>query len=93
MEDEDISVRQNRSDFVPPKNRNANLEKYIQTKEDFPMEPQQKTKPILSKMETEAIKTLAKDTSIVIKEADKGGATIIMDQSHYKGMVEKNIER
>ena len=57
MEDEDISLRRNRSDFVPPRNRNANLEKYIQTVEDFPLKPQKKTKANLSKMETEAIKT------------------------------------
>ena len=43
-------------------------------------------------METEAIKTLANDTSIVIKEADKGGATIKMDQSHYKDMVENTLK-
>ena len=91
MEDEDISLRRNRSDFVPPRNRNASLEKCIQTVEDFPLEPQKKTKINLSKMETEAIKTLANDTSIVIKEADKGGATIIMDQSHYKDMVENTL--
>ena len=42
-------------------------------------------------METKAIKTLANDTSIVIKEADKGGATIIMDQSHYNYMVENTL--
>ena len=77
--------------FPPPRNRNANLKKYIQTVEDFPLDPQKKTKPNLSKMETEAIKTLANDTSIVIKEADKGGATIIMDQSHYKDTVENTL--
>ena len=42
-------------------------------------------------METEAIKTLANDTSIVIKLVDKGGATIIMDQSHYKDMVKNTL--
>ena len=91
MEDEDIFLRRNRSDFVPHRKRNTNLEKYIQTVEDFPLEPQKKTKVNLSKMETEAIKTLANDTSIVIKEADKGGVTIIMDQSHYKDMVENTL--
>ena len=91
MENKDISLRLNRSDFVPPINRNTNLEKYIQTVEDFPLEPQKKTKTNLSKMETEAIKTLANDTSIVNKEADKGVATIIMDQSHYKNMVENTL--
>ena len=42
-------------------------------------------------METVVIKTLANDTSIVIKEAGKGGATIIMGQSHYKNMVENTL--
>ena len=35
---------------------------------------------------------MANDPSIVIKEADKGGATIIMDQSHYKCMVENALD-
>ena len=42
-------------------------------------------------METEAIKTLANNTSLIIKEADKGGATIIMDQNHYKDIVENTL--
>ena len=89
MEDDDISLRNNRSEFAPPRNRNACLEKYIQSIEDFPLELQNnKTKPNLTKMENEAIKYLANDNSIVIKEADKGGATIIMDQANYKNMVE-----
>ena len=56
---------------------------------DFPLEPQNnKTKPNFTKMENEAIKHLANDNSFVIKEADKGGATLMMDQAHYKNMVE-----
>ena len=39
-------------------------------------------------MENEARKHLANDNLIVIKEADKGVATIIMAQAHYKNMVE-----
>ena len=45
-------------------------------------------------MESNAIKSLQNDDSIVIKEADKGGGvgtTVIMDKTHYKEMVETII--
>ena len=87
------SLRKNRSEFVPPRNRNACLEKYIQSIEDFPLEPQNnKTKPKLTKMENETIKHLANDNSVVIKEADKGGATIIMNQANYKKYGRKHFD-
>ena len=37
--------------------------------------------------ERNAIKTLANNDSIIIKEADKGGAVVIMDKENYKKIV------
>ena len=42
----------------------------------------------ISLAERNAIKSLANDQSIIIKEADKGGAVVIMDREHYKEIVE-----
>ena len=38
-------------------------------------------------MSKNAIKSLALDRDIVIKEADKGGAVVIMDKEHYLSML------
>lgn len=38
----------------------------------------------MSKEETNALKSLASDENIVIKEADKGGAVVIMDTVYYE---------
>ena len=42
----------------------------------------------LTQAEWEALKTLKEDDDIIIKEADKGGATIIMNKEYYKDLVE-----
>ena len=46
----------------------------------------------INKSQRKAIKDLQKDTSIVIKEADKGGAIVIMDANHYEQMVSDQLE-
>ena len=38
--------------------------------------------------ERNAVKLLSNDESFIIKEADKGGAVVIMDREHYKTMAE-----
>ena len=45
----------------------------------------------ISLAERNAIKSLANDQSIIIKEADKGGAVVIMDREHYKEIVENML--
>ena len=45
----------------------------------------------ISLAEKNAIKSLANDQSIIIKEADKGGAVVIMDREHYKEKVENML--
>ena len=41
----------------------------------------------LTKAEREAMLELANDNKTVIKEADKGGATVIMDSIYYKDKI------
>lgn len=44
----------------------------------------------MSKEETNALKSLASDENIVIKEADKGGAVVIMDTAINNGYAFKH---
>ena len=46
--------------------------------------PSTKRKSNISKAENEALNALKNDVSIVIKAADKGGTTVIMDKAFYK---------
>lgn len=58
---------------------------------DLSQIPIQKEKTNITKDETEAIKTLKTDPSIIIKKADKGSSTIIMDKSDYIWEVERQL--
>ena len=46
-----------------------------------------KNKSSISKSEWGAIKSLKENDSIVIKEADKGGAVVVMNKTHYYNIV------
>ena len=46
----------------------------------------------MSKDDWQALKELKNDESIVIKEADKEGAVVIMDSEHYEQMIYTQIE-
>ena len=91
-EDPDLSSVKNKSNFIPtptPKNHNAALEKYIETLQNTPTtKSNTNVKYNVSLAERNAIKSVANDESIIIKEADKGGAVVIMDREHYKTMAE-----
>ena len=93
IEDEDNSLVRNKSNFIPNSERNAALDKFISTVEEFPKTKNSKSKikQNLCKSEYNAIKSLQNDQSIIIKEADKGGTTVIMNKEHYKEMVESII--
>ena len=92
-EEEDISLVRNKSSFTPNSERNAALDKYINTIQEFPKTKTNNSniKQNLSKSEYNAINTLQNNQSIVIKEADKGGTTVILNKEHYQEMVETII--
>ena len=50
-----------------------------------------KNKSNISKNEWEAIKLLKENDSIVIKEADPGGAVAVINKTHYCSMVVKTL--
>ena len=87
---EDHSLVNNRSSFTPPKNRNTALDNFAKHIESLPLDTTTKpgTKYNISREERQAIRSLSSNDSIIIKEADKGGAVVIMDKAHYKTMSE-----
>ena len=46
----------------------------------------------LSKLEWEAIRSLARDRSIVVKKADKGSCNVVWDRLDYLMEVEKQLK-
>ena len=44
------------------------------------------------KNECEVIKSLKENGSVVIKEADKGGAVIVINKTHYYSMIVKFLQ-
>ena len=65
--DTDISLVRNKSNFIPPSERNEALDKFIFTVEDFPKtKTNNKLKPNLIKSESNTIKTLQSDDTIII---------------------------
>ena len=79
--------------FTPPRNRNKTLDIVVDylNNQNFD-NPVTKNKSNLSKNEWEAMKSLKENDSIVIKEADKGGAVVVMNKTHYYNMVVKILQ-
>ena len=84
--DEQDLVR-NKSKFCPKRGRNAVLDTVCETLENVPLHNTTGRKSNLNKEEETAMKNLSNDCSIVIKEADKGGAVVVMDAEFYKNKV------
>ena len=91
IDDNDKSLVRNKTNFVPPKGRDQLLDNFVESTINIPLETQDKSKikRNISFSEQKAISSLANDTSIIIKQADKGGATVIMDRSFYQKQIEK----
>ncbi|KAK3098186.1 hypothetical protein FSP39_017007 [Pinctada imbricata] len=91
---EDESLVKNKKGFKPPLNRDKHLEEYIhclrQSANNNILDNHIKSN--INNSQQKAIKDLQKDTSIVIKEADKGGAIVIMDANHYEQMALDQLE-
>ena len=51
-----------------------------------------KERPNLKKSETKALRKLRNDTDIVIKPADKGSATVIMNKEDYIFEANRQLE-
>ena len=78
--------------WAPPNGRDAALDAFISAVENDIMSS--KPRPIrnnLSRKERKALTTLRKRTDIVIKPADKGSGTVIMDHSWYVNECDRQL--
>ncbi|XP_033762626.1 uncharacterized protein LOC117344085 [Pecten maximus] len=88
-------IVKNKSNYNPPKSSNCQLEDVIDSLKKLPLDNKgnsssnKRIKSNLSFNQQRAIDDLRKDDSIIIKEADKGGAVVIMNKTYY---CEKIIE-
>lgn len=87
--DEDESFVRNKKGFRPPHNRDKHLEEYITCLKSSAISNNGETRinNNLPVSQQHAINNLQRDSTIIIKEADKGGAVVIMDKLHYREMV------
>ena len=70
--------------WTPPRNLDPSLDSYIDNVEDNIKNIQPtRISDNLTKDERTALKTLAKRTDIIIKPADKGSGTVVMDRQMY----------
>lgn len=82
----DNSLVRNKSNFVPQMTEDKYLSTFLEatTKYHEHLNGDTAQKSNIAKNEWEALHSLQNDNSIVIKEADKGGTTVIMDSTFYK---------
>ena len=82
-----------KSTWMPP-NGHPNLEVYLSQIENevFKIPKEQLGYSNLSKLEWEAIRSLAGDRSIVIKKADKGSCVVVWDRLDYLMEAEKQLK-
>ena len=92
-EDEDESLVRNKSNWIPPKGRDRELDTFVSHVTDIPLtgNDKSKIKHNLSQPQQKSIKSLTDDNTIIIKEADKGGATVIMNKSFYQDKIENML--
>lgn len=88
-ENSDESLVRNKSNFKPNSNRDKQLEDYINCFKTAAQINQTdiRVRDNITILERKALENIRSDNTIIIKEADKGGAIVIMDKDHYKEMV------
>lgn len=89
-ENSDESLVKNKSNFKPNSNRDIKqLEDYINCLKTAAQINQTdvRVRDNITMLERIAFEKIRSDNTIIIKEADKGGAIVIMDIDHYKEMV------
>ena len=87
---DDISLVKNKSNYIPPQSDDRHLSLFIASLPNIAkVECRTNIKSNISFSQRSALKALSEDQSIVIKEADKGGATVIMDRDYYQHKIEE----
>ncbi len=85
-EDRQVNILKPNKGWTPPNTQDRKLEEYcMKTRlEVLLSQPKKSKKHNLTADERRALQDLRNDTSIVIKPADKGGATVILDKTDYE---------
>jgi hypothetical protein len=88
-EDDDIGgpLVRNKSDWIPKPTKDTYLEESINTLKRNSLETNKHVKDNLCRNERQALFRLKSDKSIVIKEADKGNAVVILDREYYRAKI------
>lgn len=90
MNEDDSSLARNKSRFIPKKGKNLALDTFCDNISNFPLEAKTtdtNNRTNFSKHQWKILEELKNDESIIIKEADKGSAIVIMNKTDYKDMV------
>ncbi|XP_028402123.1 uncharacterized protein LOC114525116 [Dendronephthya gigantea] len=90
-EDTDKSLVKNPSNFVPPKSEDRYLNMFIEATANYHKHDTTAKKNNLSRAEQDALDKLKNDDTIIIKEADKGGATVVMDKTFYRAKIQEML--
>ena len=81
----DASPVKNKSNFVPPLTNDKHLQMILENISNLHEEGTHQTKKSnVNCLERKALESLKNNEHIIIKQADKGGGTIIMDKQYYK---------
>ena len=92
----DTSLVKNKSNYVPPLPTDQYLSVFLESisnlHETENNEHGKKRQTNINSAEEIALKTLKEDSSIIIKQADKGGATVVMDKTYYKNKILQLLE-
>lgn len=84
--DTDESIVKNKSNFIPPRGRNHHLDQYIDhlhTASNI-QGPNLNIKSNIPYSQKKALMELQNNSDLIIKEADKGGAIVLMDKEYYE---------
>ena len=92
-EHSDDSIARNKSKFMPPRGRNYTLDKYIDHlhASAATSTSNQSIRPNISYSQRQALKALQENQNLIIKEADKGGAIVLMDRDYYQEKIQEML--
>ena len=93
--EDDKSIVRNKSTFTPQRNRNTTLDTYVDfLKKTVENVGSQEVKPKsnINAKERQSLQKLKNNTDIIFKQADKGGAFVIMDVDFYALKIQDHLK-
>ena len=91
LEDKDDSLVKNKSKFCPSKGSNGELDSVFERLENLNLQEKKNVRDNLSQKQHQALMDLKDNDNIIIKEADKGNAVVIMDTDYYKQKIQEML--